>query len=333
MRTCDSITDLIGKTPLLRLRRLAPSAQVYAKCEFQNPMSLKDRAVRQIITDAEQSGQLLPGSTLIECTSGNTGIAVASIAAAKGYRAILVMSEIQSLERRKVLQALGAELVLTPAAEGTAGARRKLKELCAEHPEYYYVGQHVNPSNPRAHELTTGPEIWEDSEGRVDVLVAGLGTGGTLCGAGRFLRKRNPDVRLVAVEPQESPTISQGFFRPHRMMGTAPGFVPETLDRAYIDEFFLVSEAEAFAMCRRIARQEGLLVGISSGATAHAALEIARRSDGEPVIVCVFADTGERYLSVEGLFHAEPSRSSHHLSSDTLHSGVNSNQNIESEAR
>ncbi len=316
MRTCDSITDLIGNTPLLRLRRLAPGFQVYAKCEFLNPMSLKDRAVRQIITDAEESGQISPGSTLIECTSGNTGIAVASLAAAKGYRAILVMSEIQSLERRMVLRALGAELVLTPAAEGTAGARRKLRDICAKHPEYYYVGQHVNPSNPWAHELTTGPEIWEDTGGRVDVLVAGLGTGGTLCGAGRFLRERKPGVRLVAVEPRESPTISQGLFRPHRMMGTAPGFVPETLDRSYIDEFLLVCEAEAFAMCRRIARQEGLLVGISSGATAHAALEIAMRLQGEQVIVCVFADTGERYLSVEGLFSTEPLRTSPDSSGD-----------------
>jgi cysteine synthase A len=300
-RTFRSITDMIGHTPLLKLERLAPGWQVYAKCEFKNPMSLKDRAVRQIIADAEAEGRLSPGSTLIECTSGNTG----SIAAAKRYRAILVMSEIQSLERRMVLRALGAELVLTPASEGTVGARRRLQEICTEHPEYYYVGQHVNPSNPRAHELTTGPEIWDDTGGAVDVLVAALGTGGTLCGAGRFLRQRKPGIHLVAVEPAESPTISQGLFRPHRMMGTAPGFVPETLDRAYVDEFSLVSEAEAFAMCRRIARQEGLLVGISSGATAHAALEIAKRSEGEAMIVCVFADTGERYLSVKGLFDVQ----------------------------
>jgi cysteine synthase A len=297
------ITEMIGRTPLLKLGRLAPEWQVYAKCEFMNPLSLKDRPVLQIIEDAEAAGQLSPGSTLIECTSGNTGMAVAYIAAVKGYRAILVMSEIQSVERRKVLRALGAELVLTPASEGTAGARRKLKELCAAHPEYFYVGQHVNPSNPRAHYRSTGPEIWADTDGRVDVLVAGLGTGGTICGAGRFLKERNPEVQLVAVEPAESPYISQGVFRPHRMMGTAPGFVPETLDRDLIDEIFLVSEAEAFAMCRRIACQEGLLVGISSGATAHAALEIAQRSGtGDQVIVCIFADTGQRYLSVEGLF-------------------------------
>lgn len=303
MRFCHSVTDMIGHTPLLKLERLAPGRQVFAKCEFQNPMSLKDRAVRQIIADAEAEGRLSSGSTLIECTSGNTGIAVAAIAAAKGYKALLVMSEIQSLERRMVLRALGAELVLTPANEGTVGARRRLQEICTEHPDYFYVGQHSNPSNPRAHTLTTGPEIWEDTEGRVDVLVAALGTGGTLCGAGRFLKEKKPGVHLVAVEPAESPTISRGQFRPHRMMGTAPGFVPETLDLSYVDEFLLVSEAEAFDMCRRIARHEGVLVGISSGATAHAALAIAGRSQGNPVIVCVFADTGERYLSVEGLFN------------------------------
>jgi cysteine synthase A len=177
-----------------------------------------------------------------------------------------------------------------------------MKEILAAHPDYFYVGQHVNPSNPRAHYLGTGPEIWEDTEGQVDVLVAALGTGGTICGAGRYLRERKPGVRLVAVEPAESPTISQGIFRPHRMMGTAPGFEPETLDRSLIDEIMLVTEPQAFAMCRRIAREEGLLVGISSGAAAHAALEIARQGAGGRLIVCIFADTGQRYLSVEGLF-------------------------------
>lgn len=303
MKFCRNIVEMIGKTPLLRLERLAKDQQVYAKCEWMNPVSLKDRPVLQIIEDAEREGLLEPGSTLIEATSGNTGMAVAFIAAIKGYKAILVMSEIQSLERRQVLKAFGAELILTPASQGTKGARQKLKEILAEHPDYFYVGQHVNPSNPKAHYRSTGPEIWEDTEGQVDILVAGLGTGGTICGAGRYLKEMKPGVQLVAVEPEEAPYISRGVFRPHRLMGTAPGFVPETLDREVIDEIFLVSEAQAFEMCRRIARQEGLLVGISSGAAAHAALEIAKRPENAgKVIVCIFADTGQRYLSVEGLF-------------------------------
>ena len=294
---------MIGNTPLLRLGRMASDWEIYVKCEFMNPLSLKDRPVLQIILDAERSGQLKPGSTLIEVTSGNTGMAVAYLAAIKGYNAILVMSEIQSLERRKVLQAFGAELVLTPATEGTAGARRRLKQILVEHPDYFYVGQHVNPANPKAHYQSTGPEIWRDTEGQVDILIAGLGTGGTICGAGRYLKEAKADVQLVAVEPAESPTISQGIFHPHRIMGTAPGFVPETLDREVIDEIYLVGEPEAFGRCREIARKEGLLVGISSGAVAHAAFEIAKRPENTgKVIVCIFADTGQRYFSVEGLF-------------------------------
>ncbi|MGD2049050.1 MAG: pyridoxal-phosphate dependent enzyme, partial [Chloroflexota bacterium] len=225
MNFYEDVTQLIGQTPLLRLGRLAPDRQIFAKCEFLNPVSLKDRPVLQIVEDAEAEGRLKHGDTLIEATSGNTGMAVAFIAALKGYRAILVMSEIQSRERRQVLKAFGAELILTPASEGTAGARRKLKELLKENPDFFYVGQHVNPSNPKAHQLTTGPELWQDTGGKIDFLVAGLGTGGTLCGAGRYLKKMKGTVQLVAIEPKESPTISQGIFRPHRMMGTAPGFV------------------------------------------------------------------------------------------------------------
>jgi len=297
------ISEMIGGTPLLRLGHLTGDAEIYAKCEFMNPLSLKDRPVLQIIRDAEESGQLKPGGTLLEATSGNTGMAVASIAAVRGYKAILVMSEIQSLERRKVLKALGAELVLTPASEGTKGAKRKLHEILRENPGYFYVGQHVNPSNPKAHYRSTGPEIWEDTEGRIDILVAGLGTGGTICGAGRYLKEKKAEVRLIAVEPQESPFISQGIFHPHRMMGTAPGFVPETLDREIIDEITLVSEAQAFETCRKLARTEGVLVGISSGAAAFAAMQVAMRAENAgAVIVCIFADTGQRYLSVEGLF-------------------------------
>lgn len=305
MNYYEDLTQLIGQTPLLRLRRLAPDFNLFSKCEFMNPVSLKDRAVLQIVEDAEAAGLLKPGSTLIEATSGNTGMAVAFIAALRDYRALLVMSEIQSRERRQILRALGAELVLTPASEGTVGARKKLKELLAKNPDYFYVGQHVNQSNPKAHTLTTGPELWQDTDGQIDVLVAGLGTGGTLCGAGRFLKEQKPGLKLVAVEPQESPTISQGIFHPHRMMGTAPGFVPETLDRDIIDEIFLVSENEAFETCRQLARREGILAGISSGAAAYAALQIAARPENAgAVIVAVFADTGQRYLSVDGLFNA-----------------------------
>jgi len=298
-----SVIDLIGKTALLRLGRYCPDYEVYAKCEFLNPISLKDRPILGIILEAEENGEIKPGDTLIEVTSGNTGMAVAWISAIRGYRAVLVMSEIQSLERRQILKAFGAELILTPADQGTAGARVRLKEILKEHPEYFYVGQHVNLANPRAHYQTTGPELWQDTDGKIDILVGGLGTGGTLCGSGKYLKEHNPDIRIVAVEPRESPTISQGIFNPHRMMGTAPGFVPETLDRDQIDEFFLVSEDEAFESCREIARKEGLLVGITSGAVAFAARSLAADlANKDKMIVCVFADTGQRYLSVEGLF-------------------------------
>jgi cysteine synthase len=303
MKYYQNLTEMIGQTPLLRLSRFAPEFNIFAKCEFMNPLSLKDRPVLQIITDAEQSGKLTPGNTLVEATSGNTGMAVAYIAAIKGYHAILVMSEIQSIERRKILKALGAELVLTPAGEGTKGARRKLKEILAENPDYFYVGQHVNLSNPKAHYGTTGPEIWADTDGKADILIAGLGTGGTICGSGKYLKEQNPNIQLIAVEPTESPTISQGIFHPHKMMGTAPGFVPETLDRNVIDEIHLVRTEDAFQCCRDIARKEGLLVGISSGAVAHATLGFAQRQENRnKIIVGIFADTGQRYLSVEGLF-------------------------------
>ena len=303
MLIADTIIDLIGQTPMLRLSRFAPECNVIAKCEFMNPISLKDRPVLNIINDAEAAGELQPGATLIEATSGNTGMAVAFLAAVKGYRALLVMSEIQSRERRQILRAFGAELILTPASEGTAGARRVLQEILAEHPEYYYVGQHSNPSNPAAHYKTTGPEIWQSTNGQVAALVAALGTGGTICGSGRFLKERNPEIKLIAIEPSESPYISQGIFHPHRMMGTAPGFTPETVDKALIDEIFLVSEEQAFKACRELANKEGILVGITSGAVAHASRQIAARDEfSGKTLVCVLPDTGQRYLSVDGLF-------------------------------
>ena len=309
MKYAESVIDLIGNTPLIKLSRIAPGYEIFGKCEFMNPLSIKDRPVLQIIDDAEKSGQLKPGGTLVECTSGNTGMAVAYISVIKGYRAVLVMSEIQSVERRKILKALGAELILTPASEGTEGARIKMKKLCEEKPNWFYVGQHINPSNPKAHYNKTGPEIWEDTDGKIHIFDAGLGTGGTISGAGRYLKEKNPNVRLIAIEPKESPYISKGIFRTHRMMGTAPGFVPKTLDKEIIDEIFLVSEDEAFTMCREIALKEGLLVGITSGATVFASIQLLKREENkDKLIVCILADTGQRYLSVEGLFSSEKNK-------------------------
>lgn len=303
MKVVEDITQLIGKTPLVKLGRLFPNSEIYGKCEFMNPLSVKDRPVLQIFSDAEEQGLIKPGDTVIECTSGNTGMAVSLIAAIKNYKAILVMSEIQSIERRQILSALGAELILTPAELGTEGSRQKLKELLEENPDYFYIGQHVNSSNPKAHYLSTGPELWKQTEGEIDILIAGLGTGGTICGAGKYLKEKDPNVQLIAVEPFESPYISKGIFKPHKIMGTAPGFVPETLDKSIIDEIFLVKQADAFEMCRKVALKEGILVGISSGAVCEAAKQISKRVENKKKkIVVVLADTGQRYLSVEGLF-------------------------------
>jgi cysteine synthase A len=306
MKTLNRITDAIGKTPLLKLHSLSDNAQIYAKCEFLNPVSIKDRPMLHIINEAERKGLLKPGSTLIESTSGNTGMAIAFIAAIRGYRAILVMSEIQSVERRQIMKAFGAEFVLTPAAEGTSGAVKKMREIMAEHPEYFYVGQHVNMDNPQAHYLSTGPEIWEDTDGKVDIFVAGLGTGGTICGTSNFLKEMNPAVRVVAVEPEEAPYISQGKFQPHRMMGLAPGFVPGTLTKESIDEYVLVSTNDAFAMCRQLAAKEGILVGITSGAVACALKRLADKEENKgKILVGTLADSGQRYLSVKDLFPFE----------------------------
>lgn len=303
MRYYNSIADLIGRTPIVKLQSLSQNAKLFAKCEFFNPISIKDRPVLQIIQQAEADGLIKPGDTLIEMTSGNTGMALAYLAAVKGYKAILVMSEIQSLERRQIMKAFGAELILTPAALGTAGAREKLNQVLKEHPEYFYLGQHKNPNNPDSHYLTTGPEIWQDLNGQVDILVAGLGTGGTICGTGKYLKEQGPNIKLIAVEPFEAPYISQGKFKPHRIMGTAPGFYPETLDEEIIDEILLIKEDDAFAMCRRLAAKEGILVGISSGAVAFIMKEIASKPENKGKnIVGIFADTGQRYLSVDGLF-------------------------------
>lgn len=299
----ECITEYIGNTPLLKLHHLSKKANVYGKCEFLNPISLKDRPILNIITEAEKSGILKPGSTLIESTSGNTGISVAYMAAIKGYKAILVMSEIQSIERRTILKAFGAKLVLTPASEGTVGARKKMFEMIEENPDFFYIGQHVNQNNPNAHYLTTGPEIWEDSEGEIDIFVAGLGTGGTLCGVGKYLKEKNPNVKIVGIEPKNSPYISKGIFNPHRIMGLAPGFTPETLDLKFIDEIELVTEEETFDMCNSLASKEGIFVGITSGAVACVMKRLAERKENHGKnIIGIMGDTGQRYLSVEGLF-------------------------------
>lgn len=308
MNVAASILDLIGETPLLALDRINAGghARVLGKCEFFNPIAIKDRPALWMIREAERRGDIRPGDTLVEATSGNTGMALAYIGRMKGYRVVLCMSEIQSVERRKVLRALGAEVVLTPRELGTRGAKARALEIHAETPGSFYVGQHDNLDNRRAHIETTGPEIWRDTEGRVDIFVAPLGTGGTLGGVSQALKPLKPELRVVGVEPAEAPFVSQGKFRPHRMMGTAPGFMPGILDRDLIDDILLVSEEEAFATCREVARTEGVLVGISSGASVHAALRLARDPALEgAVIVCMLCDSGERYLSVEGLFDGD----------------------------
>ena len=289
-----SITDAIGNTPLLRLSRFAADKEIYAKLELFNPYSIKDRPVLAMVDAAG----LKHDDVIVEATSGNTGMALAMICAVRGLRCVLVMSEIQSLERRQVLAALGAKLVLTPADGGTKAARAEAKRIAKE-TGAHYLGQHDNPQNPAAHEATTAEELWRDTDGRIDMVVGGLGTGGTLCGVARAIRPRKPSFQTVGVEPEESPFISQGVFRPHRMMGTAPGFVPGVLERDLIDRIELVSEEDAFEACRRIARTEGLLVGISSGAVAVACERLAEPGK---MTVGIFCDTGQRYLSVDGLF-------------------------------
>jgi cysteine synthase A len=305
MKFAASITDLIGHTPLLELQRFAAGAgaRVFAKLEMFNPVAVKDRPVWYMIQGAEERGDIKPGDTLVEATSGNTGMALAYIGALKGYRVVLCMSEIQSVERRNVLTALGAEVVLTPASEGTTGAKKKAIEIQEKTPRSFYVGQHHNLDNRRAHVETTGPEIWEDTEGQVDIFIAPMGTCGTICGVAESIKPKKPSFKTVGVEPTEAPMLSKGEWAPHRLMGTSPGFIPKILDRTLIDEMVTVSEGEAFEACRQIARKEGLLVGISSGADAHVARLLAERPENAgKIIVCLFCDTGERYLSVEGLF-------------------------------
>ena len=302
------MTELIGGTPLLALERLGRrrgwEAEVLAKLECCNPAgSVKDRAALGMILTAEEEGRLRPGSVIVEPTSGNTGIGLAAIAAVRGYRVILTMPETMSAERRNLLSALGAELVLTPGELGMKGAIQRAGELLAELPGAWMPDQFNNPANARAHYETTGPEIWRDTEGKVDVLVSAVGSGGTITGTGRYLKERNPAVHVVAVEPAESPVLSGGKPGPHKIQGIGAGFVPGTLDRTVVDEVLPVSGADAYAASRALARKEGVLCGISSGAAAHAAWVLAGRPEwAGKTIVVILPDTGERYLSVEGLF-------------------------------
>ena len=301
----SDMTQAIGHTPLVELSRFArerevAGARVVGKLERQNPAgSVKDRAALSMNRDAEASGRLAPGGLIIEPTSGNTGIGVAACAAVLGYTAVIVMPDSMSPERIKLMAAYGADVVLTPGAEGMSGAVRKAEELHGENPGSIIAGQFSNPANPRAHYLTTGPEIWADTDGRVDVFVAGVGTGGTITGVGRYLKEQNPNVRIVAVEPASSPLLSQGHAGPHKLQGIGANFVPEALDTAIYDEVFTVSNEDGLESMRRLAVTEGLLCGVTSGAAAFAACEIAKRPEMRgKLIVCLLPDSGERYLSI-----------------------------------
>jgi cysteine synthase A len=302
-KIAQSLTELIGGTPLLNLSNYTKSeglkANIIGKLEYYNPAgSVKDRIALAMIDDAEQSGKLKPGAVIIEPTSGNTGIGLAFVATARGYRIILTMPETMSIERRKLLAALGAELVLTEGAKGMKGAIAKADELAAETEGGFIPGQFVNPANPQVHYDTTGPEIWEDAGGKVDYFVSGVGTGGTISGAGKYIKERNPNVKIIAVEPTDSPVLSEGKAGPHKIQGIGAGFVPDTLDTGIYDEIITVSNDDAFAVGRKIAKSEGLLIGISSGAAAWAATQIAKRVEAEGKnIVAILPDTGERYLS------------------------------------
>ena len=303
MRVYQKITDLIGGTPLLELTNYEKAnelnAKIYAKLEYFNPAgSVKDRIAKAMLDDAEEKGLLKPGAVIIEPTSGNTGIGLASVAASRGYKVILTMPETMSVERRNLLKAYGAELVLTEGAKGMPGAIAKAKELAEQTPNSYIPSQFTNPANPAVHLKTTGPEIWADTDGKVDIFIAGVGTGGTLSGVGAYLKSQNPNVKVVAVEPATSPVLSGGKAGPHKIQGIGAGFVPDTLNTDIYDEILPVQNEDAFATGRALARSEGVLVGISSGAAVFAAAQLAKRPENAgKVIVALLPDTGERYLS------------------------------------
>jgi cysteine synthase len=299
--TYSSITEAFGRTPLVRLNRVTEGidATVYAKLEFYNPSSsVKDRLAIAIVDAAERSGALQPGGTIVEGTSGNTGIGLAMVGAARGYKVVLAMPESMSIERRKLLRAYGAELILTPPPEGMKGAVARAEQIAAERPGAILAKQFENEANPAIHYATTGPEVWTDTDGAVDVFVAGVGTGGTITGAGRYLKEQKPGIRIVAVEPNESPILNGGQPGPHKIQGIGPNFVPPILDRTVYDEVVDVDITQSVEMARRLAREEGILGGISSGSTVHAALEVARRPESAgKTFVVVVASSGERYLS------------------------------------
>lgn len=305
MKIHQDILELIGNTPMVYLKNFGSDlpATLAAKLEMFNPYSVKDRPISYMIEAGEREGKINKDTTIIEATSGNTGLALAFICAMKGYKLIICMSEIQTKERKRLLKAFGAQLELTPASEGTAGSKRRVKELLEEIPNSFYIEQHSNPNNTRAHRETTGEEFWSDTDGKIDILVAGLGTTGTLMGCAEAIKPRKPGFKTVGVEPEIAPMISKGIFKPHRQAGTSPGFVPKLLDRELLDEIITVSEEDSFSTCRELAQKEGMLVGITSGMTAFAARKLANRPENHgKLIVAVFADTGERYLSVDGLY-------------------------------
>lgn len=303
MKIYNTITDLIGGTPLLKLTNYIRDhhldATIYGKLEYFNPAgSVKDRIAKAMIDDAEQKGVLKPGAIIIEPTSGNTGIGLAAVAAARGYKIILTMPETMSIERRNLLKAYGAKIVLTEGSKGMKGAIEKAQELASETPGSFIPGQFTNMANPTAHFRTTGPEIWEDTDGKVDIFVAGVGTGGTLSGVGEYLKSKNPNVKVIAVEPAGSPVLSKGTSGPHKIQGIGAGFIPDTLNTKIYDEIIAVENEDAFETGRTLARREGLLVGISSGAAVFAATELAKRPENKGKrIVVLLPDTGERYLS------------------------------------
>lgn len=303
MAVYNSALDLVGNTPLLKANNFIKAnnlqADIYAKLEYFNPAgSVKDRIAKAIIEDAEEKGILKEGSVIIEPTSGNTGIGLASVATVKGYRIIITMPETMSVERRNLMKAYGAELVLTDGSKGMKGAIAKAEELSAEIPNSFIAGQFVNPVNPATHKASTGPEIWKDTDGKVDIFVAGVGTGGTISGIGAYLKEQNPDVKIVAVEPASSPVLSKGTPGPHKIQGIGAGFIPNTLDTGIYDEIIAVENEDAFEAGRKFAKTEGILVGISSGAALWAAKELANREENkDKTIVVLLPDTGDRYLS------------------------------------